>query len=78
MGEPFVPDLDVTAYSTDYAQLRDQYEAHQQELAVTRSDLESLTRDLDMVRGERDNAQQQASVANKVPAGLGAACPLVR
>ena len=26
-GEPFVPDLDVWAYSTDYAQLRDQYEA---------------------------------------------------
>ena len=60
MGEPFIPDLDVTAYSTDYAQLRDQYEAQQQELAVARSDLESLTRDLDMVRAERDNAQQQA------------------
>ena len=59
MGEPFVPDLDVTAYSTDYAQLRDEYEAQQQELAVARSDLESLTRDLDMVRTERDNAQQQ-------------------
>ena len=59
LGEPFVPDLDVTAYSTDYAQLRDQYEAQQQELAVTRGDLESLTRDLDMVRTERDNAQQQ-------------------
>ena len=56
--QPFVPDLDVTAYSTDYAQLRDQYEAQQQELAVARRDLESLTRDLDMVRTERDNAQQ--------------------
>ena len=59
LGEPFVPDLDVTAYSTDYAQLRDQYEAQQQELAVARGDLKSLTRDLDMVRTERDNAQQQ-------------------
>ena len=59
MGEPFVPDLDVTAYSTDYAQLRDEYEAQQQELAVARSDLESLTRDLDMICTERDNAQQQ-------------------
>ena len=59
MGEPFVPDLDVTAYSTNYAQLRDQYEAQQQELAVARGDLESLTRDLDMARTERDNAQQQ-------------------
>ena len=59
MGEPFIPDLDVTAYSTDYAQLRDQYEAQQQELAVARSDVESLTRDLDRVRAERDNAQQQ-------------------
>ena len=59
MGEPFVPDLDVTAYSTDYTQLRDQYEAQQQELAVARGDLESLTRDLDMIRTERDNAQQQ-------------------
>ena len=57
VGEPFVPDLDVTAYSTDYAQLRDEYEAQQRELAVARSDLESLTRDLDMVRTERDNAQ---------------------
>ena len=60
VGEPFVPDLDVTAYSTDYAQLRDEYEAQQRELAVAQSDLESLTRDLDMVRTERDNAQQQA------------------
>ena len=34
VGEPFVPDLDVTAYSTDYAQLRDEYEAQQRELAV--------------------------------------------
>ena len=50
VGEPFVPDLDVTAYSTDYAQLHDEYEAQQRELAVARSDLESLTRDLDMVR----------------------------
>ena len=56
VGEPFVPDLDVTAYSTDYAQLHDEYEAQQRELAVARSDLESLTRDLDMVRTERDNA----------------------
>ena len=59
VGEPFVPDLDVTAYSTNYTQLCDQYEAQQQELAVARGDLESLTRDLDMVRTERDNAQQQ-------------------
>ena len=60
VGEPFIPDLDVTAYSTDYTQLRDRYEAQQQEQAVARSDLESLTRDLDMVRAERDNAQEQA------------------
>ena len=59
MGEPFVPDLDVTTYSPDYAQLRDKYEAQQQELAVARGDLESLTRDPHMVRTERDNAQQQ-------------------
>ena len=59
LGEPFVPDLDVTAYSTDYTQLRDQYETRQQELAEAREDLESLKRDLDMVRTERDNAQQQ-------------------
>ena len=59
VGEPFVPDLDVTAYSTDYTQLRDRYEAQQQELAVAQGDLESLKRDLDMVRAERDNAQRQ-------------------
>ena len=59
LGEPFVPDLDVTAYSTDYTQLRDRYEAQQQELAVAQGDLESLKRDLDMVRTERGNAQQQ-------------------
>ena len=58
VGEPFVPDLDVTAYSTDYAQLHDEYEAQRRELAVARGDLESLTRDLDTVRTERDNAQQ--------------------
>ena len=58
-GEPFVPDLDVSAYSTDYTQLRDRYEALQQELNVAQGDLESLKRDLDMVRAERDNAQQQ-------------------
>ena len=28
-GEPFVPDLDMSAYSTDYAQLSDRYEAQQ-------------------------------------------------
>ena len=49
-GEPFVPDLDVSAYSTDYAQLRDWYEALQQELSVAQGDLESLKRDLDMIR----------------------------
>ena len=59
LGEPFVPDLDVTAYSTDYTRLRDQYEAQQQELAVAQGDLESLKQDLDMVRTERNNAQQQ-------------------
>ena len=59
LGEPFVPDLDVTAYSTDYGQLRDQYEAQQQELVVAQGALESLTRDIDMVRTERDNAQRQ-------------------
>ena len=59
LGEPFVPDLDVTAYSNDYTQLCDQCEAQQQELAVAQGDLESLKRDLDMVRTERDNAQQQ-------------------
>ena len=60
VGEPFVPGLDVTAYSTDYAQLHDEYEAQRRELAVAQSDLESLTRDLDAMRTERDNAQQQA------------------
>ena len=49
----------MTAYSTDYTQLRDQYEAQQQELAVAQGGLESLKRDLEMVRTERDNAQQQ-------------------
>ena len=49
----------MSAYSTDYTQLRDRYEAQQQELAVAQGDLESLKRDLDMVRTERDNAQQQ-------------------
>ena len=58
-GEPFVPDLDVSAYSTDYAQLRDRYEAQQQELSVAQGDLESLKRDWDMIRTERDNALQQ-------------------
>ena len=33
-GEPLVPDLDVSGYSTDYTQLRDRYEAQQQELTV--------------------------------------------
>ena len=59
LGEPFVRDLDVTAYSTAYAQLRDTYEAQQQELAVAKGDLESLKRELDMVCTKRDNAQQQ-------------------
>ena len=67
LGEPFVPDLDVTAYSTDYTQLRDHYEAKQQELAEARGDLESLTRDLDMVRTERDNAQQQIQRSAAAP-----------
>ena len=58
-GEPFVPDLDVSAFSTDYAQLRDRYETLQQELTVTQGDLESLKRDLDMIRTQGDNAQQQ-------------------
>ena len=58
-GEPFVPDLDVSAYSTDYTQLRDRYEALQQELNVAQGDLESLKRDLDMIRTEQDNAHQQ-------------------
>ena len=49
----------MTAYSTDYTQLRDRYEAQQQELAVAQGDPESLKCDLDMVRAERDNAQQQ-------------------
>ena len=49
----------MTAYSTDYTQLRDQYEAQQQELPVAQGDLEYLKQDLDMVRTERDNAQQQ-------------------
>ena len=53
LREPFVPDLDVTAYSTDYTQLRDRYEAQQQELAVAQGDLEFLKRDWDMVRTER-------------------------
>ena len=58
-GEPFVPDLDVSAYLNDYAQLCDRYEALQQELSVAQGDLESLKRDLDMIRTERDNALQQ-------------------
>ena len=29
-GQPFVPDLDVPAYSSDYARLRDRYEAQMQ------------------------------------------------
>ena len=49
----------MSAYSTDYTQLRDRYEAQQQELAVAQGDLESLKRDLDMARTERDNALQQ-------------------
>ena len=49
----------MTAYSTDYTQLRDRCEAQQQELAVAQGDLESLKRDLDMVCTERDNTQQQ-------------------
>ena len=59
LGEPFVPDLDVTAYSTDYAQLHDRYEVQQQELAVAQGDLESLKRNVDMVPTKRSNAQQQ-------------------
>ena len=58
-GEPFVPDLDVSAYSTDCAQLRDRYETLQQELSVAQGDLESLKCGLDMIRTERDNALQQ-------------------
>ena len=58
-GEPFVPNLDVSTYSTDYTQLRDRYEAQQQVLHVAQEDLESLKRDLDMIRTERDNALQQ-------------------
>ena len=58
-GEPFVPDLDVSAYSTDYTQLRDRYEALQQELNVAQGDLDSLKRDLDMIHTERDNALQE-------------------
>ena len=58
-GEPFVPDLDVSAYSTDYAQLRDGYEPLQQELNVAQGVLEYLKRGLDMIRTERDNALQQ-------------------
>ena len=58
-GKPFVPDLDVSAYSTNYTQLRDRYEALQQELNVAQGDLESLKRDLDMIRTKRDNALQQ-------------------
>ena len=58
-GEPFVPDLDVSAYSTDYTQLRDQYEAQQQVLRLAQENLESLKRDVDMIRTEQDNALQQ-------------------
>ena len=57
--EPFVPDLDVSAYSADSAQLRGRYEAQQQELTVAQGDLESLKCDLDMIRTERDHAQEQ-------------------
>ena len=49
----------MSAYSNDYAQLRDRYEALQQELSVAQGDLKSLKRDLDMTRTERDNALQQ-------------------
>ena len=52
-------DLDVSAYSTDYAQLRNRYEAQQQELRTVQDDQTSLQRDLDLVRDERDNALLQ-------------------
>ena len=54
-GEPFFPDLDVSAYSTDYAQLRDKYEAEQQELRTVQGHLTFLQHDLDIVQDERDN-----------------------
>ena len=49
----------MSAYSTDYAQLRDRYNAQQQELHVAQDDLTSLKRDLNLVRTEQDNALQQ-------------------
>ena len=49
----------MSSYSTDYTHLRDRYETLQQELNVAQGDLESLKRDLDMIRNERDNALQQ-------------------
>ena len=49
----------MSAYSTDYTQLCDRYEAQQEEAAVAQGDPGSLKRELDMVRPERDNAEQQ-------------------
>ena len=59
LGEPFVPDVDVSAYSTDCAQLSDRYDAQQQVLQVAQEDLESLKRDPNMIRTKWDNALQQ-------------------
>ena len=49
----------MSAYSTDYAQLSDRYDARQQVMRVAQEDPESLKRDLDMIRTERENALQQ-------------------
>ena len=69
-GEPFVPDLDVSAYSTDYTQLSDRYEALQQELNVAQGDLESLKRDLDMIRAGQRRAASPA-IRRSTAAGRG-------
>ena len=58
-GEPFVPDHNVSAYATDYAQLSDRYDAQQQVVRIAQEDPESLKCDLNMLRTQRDNALQQ-------------------
>ena len=53
----------MSAYSTDYAQLRDRYDAQQQELRVAQDERTSLKRDLDLVGTEPDTAVEQVQRA---------------
>ena len=57
----------MSAYSTDYAKLRDRYDAQQQVFCVAQEDQESLKRDPDMIRIERDNALQQIQQSSSPP-----------